>query len=67
MSIACVGDVSDSCTKVGILGVEQCNGIIQTGPKPTPVMLIFARCHPQNFGVCETAESDHHAGLCYAF
>jgi len=22
---------------------------------------------PQRFGVCKTAEGDHHAGLCHAF
>ena len=38
----------DSCTKVEVLGVWQCNTIIQTGPKPTPVALvtkILAYCH----------------------
>ena len=28
----------DSCTVVGVSEVEQCNGIIQTGPQPTPVV-----------------------------
>jgi len=40
--------VPDSCTKVGVLGVGHCNGIIQTEPQLTTVATvtkIIAHCH----------------------
>jgi len=37
--------VPDSCTKVWVLGVGQCNGIIQTVPQPTPVATVMKFSH----------------------
>ena len=30
----------DSRTKVGVLGVGQCDGITETGPQPTPDAMV---------------------------
>ena len=60
--------MSDSFTNTEVLGVGQCNSIIQTGPQPTPVAKVTRYSHvATKFGVCKTAEDDHHAGLCHAF
>ena len=58
----------DSCTKVGVLGVRQCNGIIETGPQPTPVAMVRKNFGmlPQNFGVGRS-EGDRHAGFATRF
>jgi len=53
--------VPDSCTQSGSFKVRQCNGIIHTGPQPTPVALVTKFYHVA--GVCATAEGDHDAGL----
>ena len=51
----------DSCTKVWDLGVGQYNGIIQTGPQPTPVAVVtkFSHVAARIWHACKTAEGDH--------